>query len=72
MRTPISAPDFAVVSDTMPATPAEQATGLSIQAAAVRARCERTAVHRCQVTFADKVDFGSLMPILAIGVRGAG
>jgi hypothetical protein len=35
----------------------------------VRARCERTAVEPCQVTFDEKADFGSVMPILSVGVR---
>jgi hypothetical protein len=35
----------------------------------VRARCERTAVEPCQVTFDEMAEFGSVMPILSIGVR---
>ena len=35
----------------------------------VRARCERTAVKRCRLTFDEKADFGSVMPILSVGVR---
>jgi hypothetical protein len=42
---------------------------LSIQAAAVRARCERSAVERCHVTFDEKAEFGSVMAILLVGVR---
>jgi hypothetical protein len=42
---------------------------LPIRTAAVRARCERTAVEPCQVTFDEKADFGSVMPILLVGVR---
>jgi hypothetical protein len=35
----------------------------------VRARCERTAVERCRVTFDEKAEFGSVMPILSVCVR---
>jgi hypothetical protein len=41
---------------------------LPLQTAAVRARCERTAVERCQARFAKRSDFRSVMPILSIGV----
>jgi hypothetical protein len=34
----------------------------------VRARCERTAVEPCQVTFDEMAEFGSVMPILSTGV----
>jgi hypothetical protein len=42
---------------------------LSIEAQAVRARCERIFVERCQMTFGRTGDFGSIMPILSVGVR---
>src|SRR6266542_7012913 len=35
----------------------------------MRARCERTAVEPCRVTFGTRASFGSDMPILSIGVR---
>ena len=38
-------------------------------AAAVRARCERTAVERCRATFGTKADFGSVMRVLSVRVR---
>ena len=44
-------------------------SSLSVHTTAVRARCERTAVERCQVAFGEKADFGSVMPILSVGVR---
>ena len=42
---------------------------LPIQAPAVRARCERTGVEPCQVTFDEIAEYGSVTPILLIGVR---
>jgi hypothetical protein len=36
---------------------------------AVRARCERTAVEHCQEMVDGKTDFGSVMPVLSVGVR---
>ena len=39
------------------------------EAAVVRARCERTAVERCQLTFGKRADLGSVMPILLVRVR---
>jgi hypothetical protein len=36
---------------------------------AVQARCERTVVQLCRMTFDEKADFGSVMPILSVGVR---
>jgi hypothetical protein len=47
----------------------EGSAQLPIEAPAVRARCERTAVQRCRATFDDKADFGSAMPILSVAVR---
>jgi hypothetical protein len=35
----------------------------------VRARCERTAVEPCQVTFDEMAEFGSVMQILLVSVR---
>ena len=35
----------------------------------MRARCERTAVERCRVTFGEKADFVSFVPVLSVGVR---
>jgi hypothetical protein len=35
----------------------------------VRARCERTAVEPRQVTFDEMAEYGSVMPILSVGVR---
>jgi hypothetical protein len=42
---------------------------LPIQAAAVRARCERSSVDPCRVTFDTTGDLGSVMRILLVGVR---
>jgi hypothetical protein len=47
----------------------EGSAQLPIKAPAVRARCERTAVKRCRASFAGPADFGSVMPILSVGVR---
>ena len=41
---------------------------LSIQAAAVRARCERTAVKRGRTAFAEKRELGSMMRLWSMGV----
>jgi len=45
---------------------------LSTQTAAVRAPCERTAVERCELTFDEHASFGSVSPILSVGVRSVG
>jgi hypothetical protein len=42
---------------------------LSVEAATVRARCDRTGVERCRMTFGEEASFGSVMPILSIDVR---
>ena len=42
---------------------------MPVQAAAVRAGCERTAVEPCQVTFDEMAEYGSVMPIVSVGVR---
>jgi hypothetical protein len=42
---------------------------LPIWAGSVRARCERTAVQRCWVTFDENAAFRSVMPVLSVGVR---
>jgi len=42
---------------------------LSTQAAAVRARCERSAVEPCRVAFDDDSEFGLAMPVLLVAVR---
>jgi hypothetical protein len=42
---------------------------LSLQASPVRARCERTAVERCRMTFDERGAIGSVMPILSVGVE---
>jgi hypothetical protein len=44
-------------------------SALPTRAAAVRARCERATVERCRVTFGEKADFGSVMPVLSVDVR---
>jgi hypothetical protein len=41
---------------------------LPIQAAAVRARCERSAVERCRVPFDEKSEPGSTMRVWSVGV----
>ena len=40
-----------------------------IEAAALRAPCERSAVERCGITFDGTGDLGSSMPILSVRVR---
>ncbi len=42
---------------------------LPVQAPAVRARCERTAVQRCRARFVKRRDLRLAMPILWVGVR---
>jgi len=46
-----------------------QARVLPIQAAAVRARCERAVVELCRMTFERELEFGSVMRILLVRVR---
>jgi hypothetical protein len=42
---------------------------LPVQAATVRARCERTAVEPCQMTYDEMAEYGSVMQILLVCVR---
>jgi len=42
---------------------------LPIQAAAVRALCEHNIVETCRAASDEKAAFGSVMPVLSVGVR---